>query len=181
MWNYLPGENENSFRALSEISEAVERGFWESGLAKMVSDDGTTQILPGLKSYIALVVMSFTGGEKVRENLERWHHVLSEHTPEQTNMIVQNVNAGDFALVRGIVKRGSVDELAAQVSVAYGTAAGILMRLGQAGRTFGYMSVRARPLIESMGIVGIELELLPRGPDVFNQLSVKQYTSTLTH
>ncbi|MBI2550585.1 hypothetical protein HYV83_05420 [Candidatus Woesearchaeota archaeon] len=169
---------EGSFRALSEISEAIERGFLGSELARMVSDDGTTQVLPGLKRYIALVVSSFTDGKRVLANLDKWYPVLSEHAPKHMNVVVQNVNAGDFALVRGMVKKGSVDELAAQVAVAYGTAAGMLRHVGVRGETFGYMSVRARPLVESMGAIGIELELVPKSPEVFNPLRFEQYIST---
>lgn len=171
---------ETSFRALSEISEAVERGFSESGLVRMVSDDGRTNVLPGLKRYITLVVVSFTygEGEEVHTRFEDKLATLGEldgtqHMP----LLVINVHAGDWALVKGLVKSGSVANLAAEASAAYGMAAGILRRLGQNSTTFGYMSVRAQPLVESMNAIGVELDLIPRAREsnVLNATEFHKY------
>jgi len=62
----------------------------------------------------------------------------------------------------GVAREGSPEKLSAMASVAYGTTASLLRMRGHEHRTFGYMSVRAQPLIESMGVVGVELALRPK-------------------
>lgn len=171
---------EPSFRALSEISEAVERGFSESGLMRMVSDDGRTNVLPGLKRYITFVVISFTYGrsEEVHTRFEDRLVTLGEFDRSQhMPLLAINVHAGDWALVKGLLRSGSVANLAAEASAAYGMAAGILRSLGQNPITFGYMSVRAQPLVESMYSIGVELDLTPRarGINVLNAMEFHNY------
>ena len=170
--------SENSYRALSEISGAVEKAFKETGLGKTVSDDGATPLLPGVKKYIALVITSFIGGEKAIEVYNSWMAFFGERiVVSHMGELATNVHVGDTALVRSLAKRGSKDELAAVAAVGYGTAAGVLKRLGQEHRTFSYMSARARPIVESMEVVGQELDLIPKNNAEFRSLSLDHYVS----
>ncbi len=153
---------EDSYRVFGEIFEAVERAFSVRKLNDIVSDDGSTAILPGLKGYIAMVITSYTGGPMVHELFQNGQAALAEHVPRHMSRLVRRLHEGDGVLMRGLVKRGSVDDLASQAMAYYGDAAAILGSLGQDNRTLGYLSRRSVPVIEGMAVIGAELDLLPR-------------------
>ena len=163
---FLP---DNSYRVFSEINDAVERAFVERGLSKIVSDDGSTNILPGLKRYIAFVVNSFAEGPVVGERYSAGHAAFAEHVSPAMSRLAWNVHVGDYTLTRGLVGKGSLDELAAHAAVCFGNAAGILGRMKQDNRVFGYISRRSMPVIESMQVIGTELEFAGRPNDISEQ------------
>ncbi len=146
------------------ISQAVRKGFRESGLASLVSDEGAAGFYAGLQGYTVAVIASFMAGKRMMEHYAKERATLAKLIDSyNANFLLAQIQDGDTTLFRGTLQSDS-GELAAKCTVAYGTASELLKQNRTEYRFFALLSLRSRQMLEGMLFVGRELGLAPKTP-----------------
>ncbi len=146
----------------SQIEEAVDTGFKESGLVKEMASQGGPRLVIGLRGYVAILLAAFTQKDAMygRYQTERakFAALLGNY---YFDAILGQIHAGDLALFHGGLFFGGVyrQEEAADAQKAYHDVAKLLGANREERSFFDFLSRNSLQVMEGMTFVAAQLNL----------------------